>query len=256
MTDQIAKLRADHDAMGHELIDGLETGEVTEMIERDDGYLDGRVALEYFADFADWPVFEQEAMSCLVPGRVLDIGCGAGRAELYLQQQGVEVVGIDNSPLAVEVCRLRGVKDARLCSITRVGPHLGSFDNILMLGNNWGLMGSFKRARWLLRKFYQMTSPGARIIAQSNDIYRTTNPAHLAYQAWNRQRGRMAGQIRFRLWNGLHRSPWMDYLMVSQDEMKMILSGTGWMVQHFIESEGSGYIAIIEKVAPPSTVTP
>jgi SAM-dependent methyltransferase len=247
MSELTAKLRADHDAMGHELMDALETGEVTEIIERDDGYIDGRVTRTYFADFADWPVIDQAAVSCLVPGRVLDLGCGAGRAALYLQEQGVEVLGIDNSPLAVEVCRLRGVREARLLSITRVGAQLGMFDNILMLGNNWGLMGSFKRARWLLRKFYRMTTPGARIIAQSNDIYNTTNPLHLAYQAWNRERERMSGQIRMRVCTGLHRSPWFDYLMVSKDEMQDILSGTGWQVHGFIDSEGPSYIAIIEK---------
>jgi len=35
-----------------------------------------------------------------------------------------------------------------------------------------------------------MTSPGARIIAESNDIYKTDSPYHLAYQAYNREKGR------------------------------------------------------------------
>jgi hypothetical protein len=30
-----------------------------------------------------------------------------------------------------------------------------------------------------------MTSPGARIIAESNDIYKTDSPYYLAYQAYN-----------------------------------------------------------------------
>jgi SAM-dependent methyltransferase len=248
MSDQIAKMRADRDAMGHELMDGLETGVVNEVIERDDGYIGGLETRGYYAEFADWPVIEQEAMTCLRPGRVLDLGCGAGRVELYLQQQGFEVTGIDNSPLAVEVCRLRGVKDARLLSITQVGPQLGRFDNILMMGNNWGLMASMKRARWLLRKFYKLTSPQARIIAHSSDVYNTTNPVHLAYHAWNRMRGRMSGQIRMRVRTGIHRSPWFDYLMVSKDEMVEILTGTGWQIHRYIDSDGPGYIAVIEKI--------
>jgi 2-polyprenyl-3-methyl-5-hydroxy-6-metoxy-1,4-benzoquinol methylase len=43
-------------------------------------------------------------------GRVLDVGCGAGRHILYLQKKGLKVLGIDQSPLAVNMCKLRGAK--------------------------------------------------------------------------------------------------------------------------------------------------
>ncbi len=250
MTEQIKQFRADHDAYGHEIMDYFHGEEVYEIIEREDGYMDASSGVHiYFADFADWWNVEQDAMNCLVPGRVLDLGCGAGRAELYLQSQGIEVVGIDNSPLAIEVCRQRGVKDARLIPVTKIGPDLGRFSNILMLGNNWGLMGSFKRARWFLHKFSRMTTPEARIIAVSNDIYQTDEPVHLAYQAWNRERGRMSGQIRMRLLCHFSRSPWFDYLMVSQEEMRAIAAGTGWKINRFLANEGqSGYVAVLEKI--------
>ena len=187
-------------------------------------------------------------MRWLVPGRALDLGCGAGRVALYLQEQGREAVGIDVSPLAIEVCRRRGVKDARCLSITQVGPALGVFDNLLMMGNNWGLMESRKRARWLLRRFHALTSPGARIIATSNDIYQTDSPYHLAYHALNRERGRMAGQIRMRVRYRMHRSDWFDYLMGSREEMQAIVAGTGWGVVRFLDSAGPAYAAILEKV--------
>jgi len=35
--------------------------------------------------------------------------------------------------------------------------------------------------------------------------------------------------------------------MVSKEEMREILKGTGWKVRQFIESENANYIAIIEK---------
>jgi SAM-dependent methyltransferase len=186
-------------------------------------------------------------MTRLAPGRVLDLGCGAGRLELYLQAQGVEVTGIDNSPLAVEVCKQRGVQDARLLSVTQIGPQLGVFANVVMLGNNWGLMGSFKRARWLLRKLHRMTTPEGRIIAESNDVYATQNPIHLAYQAYNRERGRMSGQLRLCVHYTVHVSPWFDYLIVSKVEMEQIVQGTGWKVKEYINSEGSNYVVVLEK---------
>jgi hypothetical protein len=38
------------------------------------------------------------------------------------------VVGIDNSPLAIQVCRDRGLADARVVSTTRITSALGLFD--------------------------------------------------------------------------------------------------------------------------------
>jgi SAM-dependent methyltransferase len=248
MSDLIATYKADRDAFGHMLLDYLNGEEAMEIIERGDGFIDPNDGCKlYFSEFKDWSACEQEALRCLLPGRVIDLGCGAGRMELYLQSQGIEVVGIDNSPLAIEVCRQRGVKEARLLSVTRVSSELGSFDNILMMGNNWGLMANRRRARWLLVKFYRLTSFPARIIAASNDVYHTDSPYHLAYQAYNREMGRMSGQIRMRVCYRLYRSPWFDYLMVSRDEMKEILTGTGWQVKRFIDSPGSTYVEVIEK---------
>jgi hypothetical protein len=68
------------------------------------------------------------------------------------------VVGIDNSPLAVKTAQLRGVQDARVIPITRVSRNvLGQFETMIMFGNNFGLFGNAKRAKWLLRRFYKMT---------------------------------------------------------------------------------------------------
>jgi 2-polyprenyl-3-methyl-5-hydroxy-6-metoxy-1,4-benzoquinol methylase len=52
-----------------------------------------------------------------VKGRVLDIGVGAGRHSLYLQEKGFNVLGIDVSPLILEVCRKRGLKKSKLMQI-------------------------------------------------------------------------------------------------------------------------------------------
>ena len=248
MSDIVAGYKKDRDAYGHMVFDHLNGVETDEIIEREDGYFDvSRGCKNYFAEFQDWPAWEQEAMQHIVPGRVLDLGCGAGRVELYLQSQGRLVTGIDNSPLAVETCRKRGVVDTRLLSITQINSSLGSFDNIIMFGNNWGLMSNRQRARWLLRRFYHLTSPEAHILAETTDIYQTESPTHLAYQAWNRERNRMSGQIRIRVHYQMYTSPWFDYLMVSRDEMASILESTGWRVQQFINTPAPSYIAVLEK---------
>jgi cyclopropane fatty-acyl-phospholipid synthase-like methyltransferase len=223
---------------------------VIEIIERDDGLVTASPnnPLGYFANFPDWPTQQQEAMG-YVRGRTLDVGCGAGRVCLYLQEQGHPVTGIDNSPLALEVSRQRGVRNLSLTSITQVSKRrLGEFDTVLMLGNNFGLFGSPQRARRILRRFDHMTSSQGRIIAESTRVYETDDPIHLSYHEFNRQRGRMPGQLRLRILHRKMKGPWFDYLLVSQDEMQAILQGTGWQVTQFIDSpNGPQYVAIIDK---------
>jgi SAM-dependent methyltransferase len=250
MSEAIRGYREDKDAFGRMLMAYLEGEEPYEIIEREDGHIDasGHVSY-YFTEYQNWPAQEQEGMKHLVPGPALDLGCGAGRVELHLQSQGCPVVGIDNSPLAIEVCRRRGVQDARLLPVEKISPDLGRFANIIMYGNNWGLMANPRQARRLLRVFHRMTTPDARILAETNDIYKTDNSLHLNYQAWNRERGRLSGQIRLRVRYAVYQSAWFDYLMVSKAELADILAGTGWRVKTFIDSDGSIYMAIIEKEA-------
>ena len=236
------------DALGHELYDYYQMGEGHEIIERDDGYIgvsNGPQA--YFSEYKDWPPHQKKAMR-YVKGKVLDLGCGAGRHSLYLQEKGFDVTGLDVSPLAIKVCKLRGLRKARAISVTEITPKIGKFDTLLMMGANFGLCGSLKRARWLLKRFGKITSEKGRIIAESRDVYNTTDPLHLQYQKFNLKRNRMAGQIRIRVRHKKYKTPWFDYLFVSKDEMGKILEGTGWEVKDFIDSEGPVYIAIIERV--------
>src|SRR5262245_37916959 len=221
----------------------------TEIIERDDHWFGVSAgAPAYFAPFEKWPSVERRAMQ-LVRGRVLDVGCGAGRVALHLQARGHEVVAVDISPLAVKTCRLRGVRDARVCSVTQIGRRLGEFDTIVMLGNNFGLFGNPRRARWLLRRFHGLTSPRARIVAESRDPYKGATAEHRRYQQLNRRRGRLPGELRIRVRYGQARTPWFDYLIVSAPEMREIVAGTGWRVANLIEAHNPIYVAVLEKVA-------
>jgi len=240
-------MKDDQDAFGMALYDYVQGNNDCEIIiERDDGYIDVEDKRVYFLESKDWHHIYREAMRH-VKGRVLDIGCGAGRHSLYLQDIGFDVVGIDISPLAVEACRLRGLKDAKVVSIHEADIELGRFDTILMLGNNFGLFGSYSGAKSLLKKFHDITFDHARIIAETNDPYQTTNPLHLEYQERNRKRKRMSGQIRLRARYKQYSTPWFDYLMVSKPEMEKIINGTGWKISQYIESDPSHYIAIIDK---------
>ena len=114
---------------------------------------------------------------------------------LELQARGHDVVGIDPSPGALEVCRQRGVRDARRMRLEDVDTTLGRFGTIVFYGNNFGLFGARGKARQLLTNLRDLAD---RIVATSNDPYMTEDPIHLAYHERNRQRHRMGGQVRIR----------------------------------------------------------
>jgi SAM-dependent methyltransferase len=242
------RLTTEQDAFGHAVWDHYHGTNAFEIIERSDGLfaISGGPAM-YLAEPAFWASQEREALERHAHGRVLDIGCNAGRHALYLQQNGLEVVGVDTSPLAVAVAKARGLKQAVVLSIDELPADLGTFDTILMLGNNFGLFANAAKARRLLRRFKAFARPGAALIAESLNVYETKDPDHLAYQAANRERGRMSGQIRLRARYKRFVTPWFDYLMVSPAEMAELVDGTGWRVAAEYRNAGARfYTAFIE----------
>lgn len=184
----------------------------------------------------------------LVRGRVLDVGCGAGRVVLELQLRGHDVVGIDVSPLALDVARRQGAQDVREVPVTQVGRPLGGFDTFVLFGGNFGLMGGRRRAPWLLRRFRSIANEDARILAESVDPYVTDNEDHLAYHERNRRLGRMPGQLRIRIRHGIYRTPWFDYLLASPDEMADLAQGTGWELTRVIDEGEPVYVGVLERV--------
>jgi SAM-dependent methyltransferase len=229
------------------ILAALEDDQLVEIVERDDGAISASKfgPAVYLAPFRRWPSNERQAMR-LVRGRVLDVGCGAGRVALHLQERGHDVVAIDLSPGAVEACRRRGVRDARVLALEDVDESLGPVDTVVMYGNNFGLFASHAKAKRLLRRVHRLTSDVARIVAETRDVRTSDEPGHVRYRERNVARGRMPGQIRIRVRFRDLATPWFDYLMVGRDELRELLDGTGWRLARTIDSDDT-YIAIIEK---------
>ncbi|HEY8562287.1 MAG TPA: class I SAM-dependent methyltransferase [Pyrinomonadaceae bacterium] len=242
-------MKAEKDAYGRQLLAQYHGATPTvEIIERDDDYIDtGSDPGYYFTEYAEWPESEREAIG-RARGRILDVGCGAGRHALYLQSKGFKVTGIDNSPGAIKVCRLRGLKRAVVRPIEEIDKFPEqSFDTILMMGNNFGLFGGAENARRILEKMSLITKPQAQIIAGTRDPHLTDRKEHLEYLRFNRRRGRLPGQIRFRIRFGKTIGEWFDFLFVAPGEMQKILEKTDWQVKEFLMSKGANYFAVIVK---------
>lgn len=207
---------------------GGEPGHVPEIIERDDGTISVGEPARYFlppeGDPAHWVLGRTH-------GRVLDIGAGAGRYALAAQQLGCEVVALDVSQGALDVCRARGVKQTYLGTVTDLAATTPRpFDSLLLIGNNLGLLGGPEHAIGFLAALNALAAPDARIIAEGNDAGLTDDPEHLRYHNWNRERGLHPHLVRIRVRFARYATDWFDYLMPSPDELAEILAPTAWTI--------------------------
>ncbi len=216
--------------------------------ERDDGYRSASKIDSYFAPPSKWPRMEQEAMR-LVRGRVLDLGCGPGRHALFLQKKGVDVVGVDASPTQVALARIRGLAQVYPASVQRLPQGLGTFDTVLMMGNNLGLAGDVPHVRRFLRDLREITRKGARLIGHSR-IPGTWSEDHLPYVKWNIRRKRPPGLLTLRVRYKGRIGDWFDLLLLPPEELARLAHETGWDVTRVIWEGGyapGDYVGIVER---------
>jgi SAM-dependent methyltransferase len=212
---------------------GEKDPDIVEIIERDDGFIVAQRPGRYFAAPADWLDFERTALG-LAAGQaaVLDVGCGAGRFALALQEQGTPVTGLDVSAGAVDVCRQRGVKDVVQGTVTaKPGP---SYDTFLLMGENIGLLESGQHAAVFLRALAGHARPGARIIGHGADP--------------GGRPGEMTIRVRYR---NLATS-WFGYLLCSPGQLTALAEPAGWELTSADYADPVNYLAVLTLVSRPS----
>ena len=96
---------------------------------------------------------------------MLDIGAGAGRAALVLQDEGHDVVALDVSEGATNVCRQRGVRATFTGSVFDLAATAPEpFDTFLGMGNNLALMGTGDAAASFFASLDGLSAPAARLV--------------------------------------------------------------------------------------------
>tara|TARA_R110002111_G_scaffold253675_1_gene318960 strand:+ start:21 stop:734 length:714 start_codon:yes stop_codon:yes gene_type:complete len=120
-----------------------------------------------FRDFKKMPALEQKALK-LCKGNIMDIGCGAGSHSLYLQKKGFDVTALDQSPGAIETCKLRGIEHTVLQGIQDF--KLQKYDTLLMLMNGIGIVGKLKNIDQFLSHLKSLLKPKGQILLDSSDI--------------------------------------------------------------------------------------
>lgn len=212
------------DAFGKALLAYTDGQAGTHIIEREDGLVEAFQADIYFDADRIWHDIEQAALSH-ARGRVLDIGAGAGRFSLELAERGLDVVALDVSEGAVEVCRSRGLPTFLGTIFDYEG---GPFDGFMLIGNNLGLLESPDHAPRFLRRLTELAEPGALIMGTGLPPA-TDDPVHLEYQAANMAAGKPPAQLRLRVRYRNVQGPWFDYWLQDPEDVVAEAAEHGWM---------------------------
>lgn len=151
-------------------------------------------------DGARWledPGPEEEAVLDLAEGPVLDVGCGPGRHVMALAARGVMALGLDITPSAVRLARIRGALVLERSVFGHL-PGKGRWGSALLLDGNIGIGGD---AGALLTRLSTLLRPGGRVLAELEGL---TAPHH---------------HVTVRLEHHGRPGPWFPWARVSVDRL-------------------------------------
>jgi SAM-dependent methyltransferase len=165
----VSKLKNNPDIFGKAITAYYESGDEEDIVVHSADFDDDVIPVPYlFRSYADMPELEQKALqSCR--GKILDVGCGAGSHALYLQEErGLKVTAIDTSAGAIEICRKRGVSDARTIAFEDLSEE--KFDTILLLMNGTGIVGKMKFLDAFFQQLKNLLFEDGQVLIDSSDL--------------------------------------------------------------------------------------
>ena len=105
---------------------------------------------------------EEAAILDTVEGPVIDLGCGPGRLVVRLASQGIPVLGVDSSPSAIALARMRGATVLQR-DLFEPLPGEGRWGTALLFDGNLGIGGDPVR---LLRRCRELTGDHGEVVAE------------------------------------------------------------------------------------------
>ena len=192
-----------------------------------------------FREFKGMPDLEQKALS-LCSGKVLDVGCGAGSHALYLQNMGISVTGLDASKGAIEVSKLRGLKNAIHGNLEDYQGQ--QFDTILVLMNGVGLAGTLNGLEQFFTKLKSLLKDNGQILLDSSDIiYMFENDEDGGY--WIPDNVNYYGEVSFSMEYKKQKSQSFPWLYVDYNTLQRAASYNNLTCELVMEGEHYDYLS-------------
>ena len=197
--------------------------------------------VEYlFRTYKQMPKIEQKALQ-LAKGNVLDAGCGAGSHAIYLQQEKkLTVTSIDISPKAIEVCKDRGINDARVLNVLELKDE--TFDTIILLMNGIGIAQQLKKISTFLTHLKSLLNPGGQILLDSSDIIYMFDEDEDGGK-WIPSERDYYGEVSFTVaYKGQTEIPF-DWLYIDYNTLQNAAHANGLNCELIVEGENFDYLA-------------
>ena len=211
------------------------------------GYFNTLNTEVYFANYSDWEHYEAAIITRYIDGRVLDIGAGAGRHSLFLQDEGFEVHAIDISPSAVALMKTRGVKNVYLMNLNSLDFPENCFDSVLIMFADLGLGGTVKDTKKLLKSLYKITTPKGKIITTIRNPGDARESQYFGHYKDHKQIGKTIEKVKARIEYNGEIGDWFSILMASPEGLDNLIENTGWIISNTIKGDDGFYGVLLEK---------
>jgi SAM-dependent methyltransferase len=193
-----------------------------------------------FRSYDEMPQMEQKALQ-LAKGKILDVGCGAGSHSLSLQnERNLDVTSIDISANAIQACKLRGLKNAKIQDVMTLENE--KYDTILLLMNGAGMCGKLKNIPNFLLKLKSLLNLGGQILLDSSDIIYMFDDDEDGGK-WIPSKSEYYGEIVFNIsYKGEKEKPF-DWMFIDYNTLQNAALDNGFQCELILEGEHYDYLA-------------
>lgn len=217
-----------------------ETGDEEDILVHSPDFDDDVIPVPYlFRSYKEMPEIEKKALN-LCRGRILDVGCGAGSHSIYIQQKNFSVTAIDTSEGAIEICKERGVKDARNLSFEALSEE--KFDTLLLLMNGTGIVGKMRNLDAFFRKIKELLNKDGQVLIDSSDLIFLFDPDEDG-GVWVDAAEGYYGELTYSLSYKGETSNTFDWLYLDFDSLSLASAKNGFSCEKVTEGEHYDYLA-------------
>jgi SAM-dependent methyltransferase len=222
-----------NDIQGHAIYDYWKTGKAASLkVHNSYGVPEKMPVRSFFKSYQELPEIERFALD-ICEEEILDVGAGAGRHALILQEMQKKVTALEMSPLSAEVMRQRGVKEV-------IEQDLFCFENykfmtILMLMNGIGLSGTIQGLENMLEYMKGLLHPEGQWIFDSSDI-------SYLYAKGKKPNDYYYGEIKYQFEYKRLKGSWFNWLYIDKKKLTQLAKKSGWHCQVIYENDQDEFL--------------